>query len=333
MTKDVHILSWGLYLPGEKVRGRDQARALDMPPDVVEKKIGFKLKRVPSAHDGCAAMAARASRTALRRAGVRPEDLDLVIYCGSEYKEHVVWSAAAHIQHLIGARNALGFEVYALCAGLPIALDVARSMMLSSGYRTVLVAAASREGDLIDYANPRTRWMASFGAGAGAVLLSRKRGRAALRGFSALTDPRLSMSVLRPAGGSHMPASPSTVRGNLHNLDVTDMQAMREILEEVSLPNYVRAIEQSLKLSGNTLDDISLLCVTLMKRSFHDELLSALGSPRAIYLDGVGHMQSADQIAALELASKRKLLERNATVVLAAAGTGYTWSALTLHWR
>jgi 3-oxoacyl-[acyl-carrier-protein] synthase-3 len=335
MGGDVHILSWGLYLPEEKVSGREEAGALDLPPEVVEGKLGFKSKRVPGRDDGCAAMAARASRLALRRAKVRASEVDLVIYCGSEYKEHVVWSAAAHVQHMIGASNALSFEVYALCAGLPIALDTARSLMDSSGYRTVLVATASREGDLIDYANPRTKWMANFGAGAGAVLLGRRRGKAILGGFSGLTDSRLSMSVLRPAGGSTMPASTESVLRGLHNLDVTDMERMRGVLEEVSLPNFVRTIYGSLRRSGLAEGDISVLCPTLMKRSFHDQLALALGLDprRAIYLDSIGHMQSVDQIAALDIAARRKLLVRKAVVVLAAAGTGYTWSALTLKWR
>jgi 3-oxoacyl-[acyl-carrier-protein] synthase-3 len=330
----IRVMSWGLYLPRKKEHGRRAARRLELPPEVVEQKLGFVCKRVPSRSDGCAAMAAAACRTALRRAKVRASDVDLVLYCGSEHKEHIVWSAASHIARLIGSRRALCFEVYALCAGLPIALHVARNMMEADrGLKRVLVATASREGDLIDYKNQRTRWMANFGAGGGALLLGRTGGRAEILGFGAKTDSRLSTSVVQPAGGSAMPASENTVRRNLHRLDVRDMEGMRKILEKVSMPGYKSVVRSALRASGLSMGDIDLLCVTLMKPSFHRALVEALGlEPRqAPHLDGVGHMQSVDQVAALEVASGRGLLKKGSVVVLAAAGTGYTWSALVLR--
>jgi 3-oxoacyl-[acyl-carrier-protein] synthase-3 len=333
MADDIHILSWGLYLPRRRISGEEAAPLLGVPAEVARDKLGFGSKRIPGEGDGCAAMAARAARAALRRAGARAAGLDLLIYCGSEYKEHIVWSAASHIARIIGAKKALCFEVYALCAGLPIALKTARDMMACDRrLRRVLVASASREGDLIDYANPRTRWMANFGAGAGAMLLGRSGGPGVLAGFSGLTDTRLSMSVVQPAGGTAQPASRETVEKNLHRLDVTDMDLLRSALEEVSLPNFLGTIGEALRLSGCRVGDITLLCVTLMKRSFHDQLVAALGldPKRAVYLGGVGHMQSVDQVAALEIASRRKLLRRGGVVVLAAAGTGYTWSAIVV---
>lgn len=339
MAGRIHLRSWGLYLPRRRARGRDAAADLEMPPEVVERKVGFRAKRLPGEDDGCAAMAARASRTALRRAGARASSLDLVIYCGSEHKEHIVWSAASRIAGLIGAKRALCFEVYALCAGLPIAMKAARDMMTCDpGLRSVLVATASREGDLIDYRNPRTRWMSNFGAGAGAVLLGRSGGRAVLEGFSALTDSRLAMDVVQPAGGTSMPASRETVKRRLHNLDVPDIEHLRRLLDEVSMPNFKKTIGEALRRSGCGVGDISLLCVTLMKPSFHRKLLEELklDPRRAVFLDRVGHLQSVDQVAALEIASKRKggrMLRRGAVVVLAAAGTGYTWSTMVLGWR
>ncbi|MFH1435167.1 MAG: 3-oxoacyl-ACP synthase [Pseudomonadota bacterium] len=336
MKTRIHILSWGLYLPRKKVRGRDAARALGVPARVVEKKMAFRAKHEPGNGDGCAAMAEKAAVKALRRGGVKAPDIDLLIYCGSEFKEHIVWSAACHIAGRLGARRALCFEVYALCAGLPIALNVARDMMAADrGIRKALVVTASREGDLIDYGNARTTWMSNFGAGGGAILLGRSGGRGVLAGFSGMCDTRLSMSVVQPAGGSSMPASRRTVERNLHNLDVPDMGSMRAILEDVSLPNYGRTIKEALGRSGCGPDDVTLLCLTLMKRSFHDRLVMQLGldARRAVYLDGVGHMQSVDQVAALEKASRKGLLNRRGAVVFAAAGTGYTWSAMVIKWK
>jgi len=333
---DVHLVSWGLWLPERTADGARLARDFGVPVDVMQEKIGIRLKHVPGPDDGCAAMASRAARIALERAGLAAADLDAVVYCGSEYKEHIVWNAAARIQQLIGATGALSFEVYALCAGLPIALRVARDMMAGDArLRHLLVVTASREGDLVDPRNPRTRWMANFGAGAGAIVLSRDGGPGTLAGFAGFTDARLAMSVVQPAGGTARPASRETVEGREHRLDVTDMDAMRTILEEISLPAYLGVVDEALEISGRARGDVTLLGLTHMKTSFHRALVEALGieARRAIYLDGIGHIQSVDQVAALEVGRESGLLDRPGVVVLAAAGTGYTWSAMAIEWK
>ena len=43
-------------------------------------------------------------------------------------------------------------------------------------------------------------------------------------------------------------------------------------------------------------------------------------------------MQSVDQIVALDIADQRGLLKDGDLVVMAGAGTGYTWSAAAIRW-
>jgi 3-oxoacyl-[acyl-carrier-protein] synthase-3 len=73
-----------------------------------------------------------------------------------------------------------------------------------------------------------------------------------------------------------------------------------------------------------------------MTRSFHPTLLEELGlDPEAdgYYLDEYGHMQSVDQIFALDEGLERGRVEDGDIVLFLAAGTGYTWSATVLEWR
>ena len=65
----------------------------------------------------------------MRRRAVSADQIKLVISHGSEHKDHLVWNAASKIQQNVGAVNAYAFEVYALCAGAPIAMNIARGMM------------------------------------------------------------------------------------------------------------------------------------------------------------------------------------------------------------
>lgn len=331
----IGIVSWGTYFPAPIETAADVAAATGIPEEVVRKKMGLVQKHIAGPDDHCAAMGAKAAKQALDRAGIAATDVDLIIYHGSEYKEHFVWSAATRIQELIGAEDAGAFEIYALCAGAPIAFKTARGMMLEDeSLEHVLLVTASRENDLVHYDNERARFMFNFGAGAGAVLLKRGYDKNLVMGASVISDGSLSHSVVMQAGGSFQPSSDETVSAGLHHLDVPDLKFMGERLGAVSHPNFMKVIQGAVEKSGHKTEDIDFLGLVHMKRSAYDAILADLGldQEQGIYLDHYGHMQSVDQVVALDLAVQAGKLKDGDLVVLAGAGTGYTWSAVAIQW-
>lgn len=331
----IGIVSWGTYFPEAVETAADIANATGIPEDVVAKKMGLVQKHIAGPEDHAAEMATKAAKQALARADVDASEIDLIIYHGSEFKEHFVWSAATRVQQLIGAENAGAFELYALCAGAPIAFKTARSMMLEDDeLRNVLLVTASRENDLVDYRNQRARFMFNFGTGAAAVLLRRDYNKNVVLGAKVISDGSLSKTVVMHAGGSYQPASPETVASGLHQLDVPDLEYMGARLGEVSQHNFVRVVTGAVEKSGKSLADIDFVGMVHMKRSAYNGILEALGvgQEQSIYLDHYGHMQSVDQIVALDLGYNNGKLKDGDLVVLAGAGTGYTWSAVAIQW-
>ncbi len=335
MFPPIGIAAIGIYLPEPIETAAAIGAQAGIPADVVARKLGIRQKHLAGPDDTPSAMAAAAARHALGQAGLDATALDLIIYHGSEYKDYVVWSAAAKIQHLLGATNAYAYEIYALCAGAPVALKTARDQMRADpSLRNVLLVAAARENELVDYANERARFMFNFGAGASALLLQRGRGRNEVLESAILVDGSFSENVVMRGGGTRHPASAATVADGLHQLDVLQLEDMRDRLGAVSLPNFVQVIDQAVERSGHARAQIAFLALTHMKPSFHHGLLQALGlrDDQAIYLDEYGHIQSVDQQLALFLAQKRGLLKDGDLVVLAGAGTGYTWAATAVRW-
>ncbi len=331
----IGIAAVGIYLPHEIETAADIARQTHIPEQVLIEKLGIRCKHIAGPDDQPSQMAARAAQQALATAQVDPAAIDLIIYHGSEYKDYVVWSAAAKIQHLLGASQAYAYEIYALCAGAPLALKVARDQMRADPYlRNVLLVAAARENDLVSYANERARFMFNFGAGGSAVLLQRGSQRHQVLESAVVVDGSFSENVVMPGGGARNPTSATTLADDLHRLDVLQLADMRDRLGTVSLPNFVRVIDEAVTKSGTTREEIAFLAITHMKPSFHRELLQVLGlrDEQSIYLDEYGHIQSVDQALALKLAQDRGLLHDGDLVVLAGAGTGYTWSATAIRW-
>jgi len=337
---EVGLTGYGRYVPAEVLTGEEIAAESGIPEEVVVEKMGMREKRVcPPDDDHCTDMGVAAAEDALADAGVDAAALDLVLYHGSEYKDYVVWSAAAGLCERLGAENAFGTESYTLCAGCPIALRKARGMLAAGDVDTALLVTATREEDLVDYEDEDASFMFNFGSGAAACVLEADppadRTRALVRRSDAITDGSFAEDVVVPAGGSENPPSERTVEADMHRLRVPDIDGMKERLAPVSLPNYLDVADGALERSGYGRDDLDFVAVTHMKRSFHESLLEDLGvDPYAdgYYLDEYGHMQSVDQLVALDEALDDGRLDEGDVVLFLAAGTGYTWSATVLEW-
>lgn len=331
----IGIAGSGLYIPAQVVTGAEIAARTGLPEFVVLEKMGIREVHIAGPDDTITAMAAQAAQAALDRAGLAATDLDAVVYHGSEYKDHIVWSAASKIQHLIGASNAYAFEMYALCAGAPIAYKAVRDMMrVDARLENVLLVSASRENDLIDFDNTRTRFMFNFGAGAGAAIFRRGLARNEVLESAVKTDGSLADTVvMMPTAGdvALLPAEMGTLHGRL---DVQHAEYMAERLGAVSLDRFVEVITEAVTFSGRSLDDLRFLGITHMKNSFYTQILDAVGltPEQSVYLDHFGHIQSVDQVLALELGLEAGKIVDGDLIVLAGAGTGYTWSATAVQW-
>lgn len=335
MKNTVGIRSTGVYIPSTFMTSADIARETRIPQEVIEEKLGFKRKPVPGPDDHTIQMGIKAARLALEKGHIKPEEIDLVIYIGEEYKEHLLQTGAIKLQGGIGATRAWGFDVQLRCGTTVMALKVAKDLMLANeNLNTVLLAGGYRNGDLISYKNPRVRFMYNLGAGGAAVVLQKSLGRNVVMGSRILTDPSLADAVGVTAGGTKVPLTPKAVAQGLYTLDVFDPEGMKNRLEEVSMPNFLKVIKEALEESGYTTADIGYLCLLHMKRSAHEYILSQLNlkPEQSIYLEDYGHIGQMDQILSLELALERGLVKDGDVVVMVSAGVGYAWAATVVRW-
>lgn len=197
----------------------------------------------------------------------------------------------------------------------------------------MLLVAASRESGLVDYANPRARFMIPFGDGAAAALLGAESGGDEVLGCHMITDGSYSIAVKVPAGGSVEPASDASVSGRRHYLDVDDPAALKRRLDRDSLARFVEVAHGALAACGLYLADVGFLCALHLKPSMQEALVAALGlDPKRVgYLDDTGHMSGVDPLFALDRARRAGELTPGEVVLLLAAGTGYTWAASILR--
>jgi 3-oxoacyl-[acyl-carrier-protein] synthase-3 len=163
--------------------------------------MGIKKKYVPGPDDHTCEMGIIAAKQAIKKAGIDPMEIDVVIYIGEEHKEYPLWTAGIKLQEAVGALNAWAFDVALRCGTTVMALKVAKSLMIADPtIQTVLLAGGYRNGDFIDYQNPRTRFMFNLGAGGGAILLKKDHNENILLETELLTDGSFSEDVVVVSG-------------------------------------------------------------------------------------------------------------------------------------
>jgi 3-oxoacyl-[acyl-carrier-protein] synthase-3 len=317
------------YLPDRWMTAAEVGERSGIPEKVLIEKFGLRGKHIAAEDEHVSDLSVRAAASLLVESGVDPELIDVVMYFGSMWKDYGVWQAAPWIAHRIGATRAYAVEYDNVSCGTPVAMRLARDMLLAEDeLQTILVVAACRESYLLDYGNERSRFMFNFGDGAVAGLLVKDGGRNEVLGCHGITDGSFSLQVKVPSGGSVSP------NGGYRFLDVADPVAMKDGLDKVSLKNFVAAARGAVERSGASLADVGYLCGIHMKPSMHRALLEELGldESRAAYLDDTGHMSGVDPLFALDRAARAGALTKGELVLLLAAGTGYTWAASVIRW-
>jgi 3-oxoacyl-[acyl-carrier-protein] synthase-3 len=325
----VSLAATASYLPERWMTAAEVAERSGIDERVIVEKFGLRGKHIAAEDEHVSDLSVNAATALLEETDFDPEQIDVVMYYGSMWKDYSVWQAAPWIAHRIGATSAYAVEYDNVSCGTPVALRIARDMLRAEDeLNSILVVAACRESYLLDYGNERSRFMFNFGDGAVAGLLVRDGARNELLGCHGITDGSFSLQVKVPSGGSVSP------NGGYRFLDVADPAEMKQGLDRVSLTNFVAAARGALERSNATLADIGYLCGIHMKPSMHRALVAELGlaPERAAYLDDTGHMSGVDPLLALDRAAREGELNDGELVLMLAAGTGYTWAASVVRW-
>ncbi len=331
--KPVNIVDVASWLPERWMTAAEIGAQAGIPEEIIVERFGLDGKHIAGPDDHNSDMSARAALLALERAEVAPEEVDVVAYFGSMWRDYEVWSVSPKIMDLVGATNAWALEMANVSCGAPVALKVAADFLRGADdVDTLLLVGASRESHLLDYTNQRSRFMFNFGDGGAAAVLSTSRPGHEVIASSIITDGRFADDVAVYAGGSKHPASRATVDAGMHFLDVGDPQSMKERLDPVSGPNFIKVARQALERAGIGADDLALMVPLHFKRSFFDWVLKELGLPeeKTVYLRSTGHMSGIDPLVGL--AERRDTLSPGDYVLLISAGTGYTWAANVVRW-
>ena len=335
----VGIVGTGIYLPEGRMTAKEISEKTQgvWSEEAVIEKLGIRQKTIPQEmpKDGTQEMGALAALDALKNTNVNPKDIDVILSVTEEWKEYPLTTSALYIQDRIGATNAWGIDVQNRCCTTVSAMKMAKDMLVADDeINIIMVVGGYRNGDFVDYTDKDMSMMYNLGAGGGAIILKKNHDKNILLGSHMIADGSLSRTAGVEIGGVCNPITKDNVDEAKKSLRLMDPKKMKERLNEVSMPNWITCIDESLRKSNLTRNDIGYLDILHIKRSGHQFMLDELGlkENQSIYLEDYGHIGQIDQILSLHLALQTGQVKDGTVVCMLAAGIGYVWAANIIRW-
>lgn len=164
------IVACGAYAPERVIPNSYFNEMLGEDVDTwLRENVHIYERRWCAPDESTADLAERAARQTLERAGVKPDELDLIII-STDTPEYVSPSTASVVQHRLAAKNAGTFDINTACAGFVTALDIgSKYIRADERYKNVLVIGAYAMSKYLNQQDKKT--VTLFADGAGAVLL------------------------------------------------------------------------------------------------------------------------------------------------------------------
>lgn len=335
--RSVGLEAWGVYIPKERHTSEYISKETGIPKNIIEEKFGLLGKSIPGPEDHTVKMGANASFQALKRAGITPEDLDIIIWAGEVYAERPLVVNGIKLQQLLGnPMKSWAFDVNQRCGTFLVGMLVAKSLIQTNpNINRILVASGYRNCDLVNYKNQRSRFMISLAASGVAAIIRADYKRNEILGISAISDGRFADDVYIPAGGTIQPITSKALDNGLLYLDVPDPEGLKDRLDKYSMDSFVRVIDKALAQSGYTREDINYLALLHMKRSAFEYVAKTVGVDpytQSTYFEDIGHNGQNDGIISIEYGIRDGKIKNGDIIVIVSAGIGWAWNAGVIKW-
>ena len=323
MQRYSRITGTGSYLPPNRLSNADlvaqlAAQGVETSDDWIVERTGIRARHFVAPGICSSDLALEASRKALEAAGLKAQDIDLIIVATST-PDMVFPSTACILQDKLGSHGCPAFDVQAVCSGFIYALSVADAMIRTGAASKALVVGSEVFSRIIDFKDRTTCVL--FGDGAGAVVLQ------------ASDTPGILASDLH-ADGKHVGilCVPGHVSGGqaLGNpLLQMDGQAVFKLAVAV-LEETARAV---LTKAGKTEADIDWLIphqanIRIMQSTAKKLKLSM--DKVIVTVDQHGNTSAASIPLALDSAVRSGKIKKGETLMLEGVGGGFTWGAVLL---
>jgi 3-oxoacyl-[acyl-carrier-protein] synthase-3 len=326
------IIGTGSYMPARIMTNDDLSKIVDTNDEWITSRTGIKERRIAADNEATSDMASEAARRAMADAGVKPEDIQLIIVA-TVTPDMFFPSTACFVQKKIGAANAVCFDVSAACSGFLYALQVARHFINTGNRTTALVIGAEKLSSLVNWQDRNTCVL--FGDGAGAVVIRRadeddKNAQGRVLSTVMGSDGNLTDLLKVPGGASACPITPENIASRPNTIHMEGRETFKH-----AVTRMLEASQQALEIAGLTAADVSLVIPHQANARIISAIAERLNLPIEkvfMNLDKYGNTSAATIPVALDEARRAGRIHKGDVVLLVAFGGGFTWASSVVRW-
>jgi 3-oxoacyl-[acyl-carrier-protein] synthase III len=308
----VGVLGVGHYVPSKVLTNADLEKIVDTSDEWIRTRTGIEERRIAEEDLKTSDMALHASLTALENAGVKPEELDLILVA-TVTPDTPFPSVSCILQEKLGAWNAAAMDVSAACAGFMYGMITAKQFIETKVYKHVLVVGVEKLSKITNWSDRNTCVL--FGDGAGAAVMGEVSEGKGILSFELGANG---------AGGQHLYQKEE---GYIYmNGREVFKFAVRQMPE-----SSLSVIEKA----GLQKEDVDYLIPHQANIRIMEAAREKLGIPEekmAKTITKYGNNSSASIPMALSESVKDGKIKENDVVVLVGFGAGLTWGAVALRW-
>ena len=333
MTRST-ITGVGHHVPEQIITNEYLSTLMDTNDAWITERTGIKERRwVDPSRDTVANMAAKASRMAMERAGITPQQIDFIVFA-TITPDYFFPGSGVLLQRELGIENIGALDIRNACSGFIYALSVADQFIRSGMYRTVLVVGAEIQSTAIDVSTRGRNTAVIFADGAGAVIVQASN-EPGILSTHLHSDGRFAEELyVRDPGSSR----PREERQPEQILDTTHFKVVmngNQVFKH-AVVRFMEVIGEALAANQATTNDIRLLIphqANLRISQYIQEKLALRDDQVYNNIQRYGNTTAASIPIAMSEAWQEGRIHENDVICLAAFGSGFTWASALIRWK
>jgi 3-oxoacyl-[acyl-carrier-protein] synthase III len=317
------IAGCGAYLPERIVTNDELAGRLDTSDEWIRQRTGIGERRIADPQELTSDLAVHAAKQALERAGMRGDEVDLLVLATAT-PDNTFPATAARVQARLQMTRGAAFDVQAVCAGFIFALSIADNALRGGQARTALVVGAETFSRILDWDDRGTCVL--FGDGAGALVLRAVALADADRRYilsNHLHSDGAQYDILYVDGGPSSSHSTGLLR-------MEGREVFRQAVQHLS-----DVVDEALAANNLTAADLDWLVPHQANRRIIDGVGRKLGLPPekvVVTIDRHANTSAASIPLALDEAVVDGRIKPGDLVLMEALGGGLSWGASLVRW-
>ena len=321
------ILGTGHSYPDGILTNADLEKMVETSDEWITSRTGIKQRRKAAPGEYTSQFAVLASQEAIERAGVDPNEIDLIL-CATVTPDQILPSTACLIQAELGANKAAAMDIVAACSGFLYGLTIANPMIRSGQIKYALVIGAELLTRYVDYRDRSTCVL--FGDGAGAAILGPVEEDRGILAARIRSDGRYEEQLYAPGGGTKGGFTAETIARGDHYFKMKGNEVFKVAVRSMSEISRGVLCEAGLKT-----DDVDLFIPHQANQRITDAVSSALNVDEAKVFSNIaqhGNTSSASIPIGLDECVESGRVKKDDIVLMASFGGGFTWGSVVMRW-